>query len=82
MKQEEQIVKFLARKDIDPQQKLDIIFGFQQPFNKLKNKTNPITSVTTTKGVAAPKVDAVKLDSNKPTPKQQRVKDGVVKNAV
>ena len=68
VKQEEQIVKFLARKDIDPQQKLAIISGFQQPFNKLKNKTDPLTGVTTTKGVAAPKFDAVKVDSNKPTP--------------
>ena len=33
VKLEQQIVEILARKDLDPQQKLDLISGLQQRFN-------------------------------------------------
>ena len=82
VKLKEQIREILARKDRNPQQKLFIISCLQQPLNKLKEKTNSLTGLITAKDVAAPKVDAIKGDSNKPTPKQQPVNNGAVKNAV
>ena len=51
---EQQIVEILAQKDLDPQQKLDLISGLQQRFNQLKEETNTLTGLTSAKCVAAP----------------------------
>ena len=78
LKLEQQIVEILARKDLDPQQKLDLISGLQQRFNQLE-ETNTLNGLTAAKDVAAPDVDAGKAVPNKATPDQQPVKDGAVK---
>ena len=80
VKLEQQIVEILARNDLDPQQKLDLISGLQQRFNQLKEETNTLTGLTAAKGVAAPEVDAGNAFPNKATPKQQPVTDGAVKD--
>ena len=82
MKLEQQIVENMARKDLDTQQKLDLISGLQMRFYQLKEETNTQTGLTSAKGAASPEVDAGKAVSIKATPKQQPVKDGAVNNAV
>ena len=79
VKLEQQIVEILARKDLDPQQKLDLISGLQERFNQLKEQTNTLTGLTAAKGAAAPDVDAGKAVPNKATPNQQPVTNGTVK---
>ena len=40
LKLEQQIVEILGQKDLDLQQKLDLISGLQQRFNQLKKEPN------------------------------------------
>ena len=82
IKLEQQIVEILARKDLDPQQKLDLISEVQQRFNQLREETNILTKLTSSKGAASPEVDAGKAVLTKATPKQQPVTYGAVNNAV
>ena len=67
-------------KNLDAQQKLDLISSMQQRFTKLKGETNTLSGDSSVKNVTvpdAPKVKAVKPNSTKVKPTKEFVTDKV-----
>ena len=66
VKLQDQIVSALMEKNLDAQQKLDLLSSMQQRFTKLKDETNTLSGDSAVKNVTvqdAPKVEAVKPNS-------------------
>ena len=61
------MLKTMMRKDLDDQQKIDLISGPQQLFNTLREETNTLNGESSTGGTAAhltaPKVEPTKTKS-------------------
>ena len=78
-----QIVSALMDKNLDAQQKLDLISSMQQRFTKLKEETNTLSGDSAVKNAAcstvpdASKVEAVKPNSTKVEPTKEPVTDKV-----
>ena len=80
LKPQDQIVIALMDKNLDAQQKLDLISSMQQRFTKLKEETNTLSGDSAVKNVTvlnAPKVEAVKPNLNKVKPTKEPVTDKV-----
>ena len=85
VKLKDQIVIALINTNLDAQLKLELISSMQQRFAKLKKKTNTLSRDTAVKNFTvpnAPKVKAVKPNSNKvePTKEPETDKDETEKN--
>ena len=61
-KLQEFIFETMMRKDLDPQQKIDLCSGPRQRFNQLREETNTLNGESTATGPAAPKVDQPKVE--------------------
>ena len=85
VKLQENIVATMLRKDLDPQQKLDLISGPQQRFNTLREETNTLNgdtigkSSTSTKANAVPKEEKTEATGNKAKEEPMVVKNEPVK---
>ena len=85
VKLKDQIVSALMNKNLDANKKLYLISSIQQRFNKLTENTNTLNGDSAVKNVTvanAPKVEALKTNSNKRKPRTDHVTDKVkpVKN--
>ena len=56
-KLQEFIFETMIRKDLDPQQKIDLCSGPRQRFNQLREETNTLNGVSSATGAAAPKAE-------------------------
>ena len=64
VKLQDQIVSSLLDKNLDAQQKLDLISSMQQCFTKLKEETNTLSGDSSVKNVTV--LDALKVEAVKP----------------
>jgi hypothetical protein len=79
-KLQEFILETMMRKDLDPQQKIDLCSGPRQRFNQLKEETNTLSGESSAAGTTGPKVQTeVEQTETKvePTEKQEPT---VIKN--